>query len=714
MERKGLRALIMIGIALLLAAITIAAQPAPQGTQPPSPTPDPKVMGNFVPFFMDWAGSGHAKTDAEAFTHWNEATPPEIPVECAKCHSSPGFQDYVGADGSAPFKVDKKAPVGSVITCITCHNKGTLALSSVKFPSGAEIKNLGREAVCMTCHQGNASMVSVDDAIKKANSKDDDTVVAELGFVNIHYFAASVARYGTLVKGGYEYSGKAYDAVWQHAAGINTCIDCHNSHTLEIKLETCKGCHTGVSRVEDIRSIRMMSSSRDYDGDGNVKEGIAAEVDGVRAMLLAAIQAYATEVAKSPIAYDAASYPYFFIDKNSNGKVDKDEAAVPNKYVSFTPRLLKAAYNYQTSIKDPGAYVHGGKYIIQLLYDSIEDLNTKLAKPVDLAKAHRDDPGHFLGAAMAFRDWDAEGEVPGRCAKCHSGSGLATFAKEGVNVSAPTSDGLLCEDCHNDLTKFTRYAFKTVTFPSGASLTFGDDKVDDNLCINCHQGRESTVSVQKAVKGLEPDKVSEKLAFRNVHYFAAGATIFGTEAKGMFEYPDKTYAGKFNHEGKLNTCSSCHDAHVLSPKTDTCKGCHQVDDPSAIRMTSKDDYDGDGDAKEGLKGEVDGLSATLYAVIQAYGKTVAGSPIAYDPNAYPYFFVDTNGDGKLTADEAKPENAYKSWTPRLVEATYNYQFAQKDPGAFVHNAKYVMQVLIDSIEDLNTQAKAKVPTFVRP
>ena len=31
------------------------------------------------------------------------------------------------------------------------------------------------------------------------------------------------------------------------------------------------------------------------------------------------------------------------------------------------------------------------------------------------------------------------------------------------------------------------------------------------------------------------------LRFLNVHYFAAGATLFGTEAKGAYEYNGKTY-----------------------------------------------------------------------------------------------------------------------------------------------------------------------------
>ena len=152
----------------------------------------------------------------------------------------------------------------------------------------------------------------------------------------------------------------------------------------------------------------MNGSLVDYNGNGDVKEGIQKEYAGVQAMLLDAIKAYAKDVAKADIAYDAAAYPYFYADKNANGKVDEGETP----YSTWTPRLLKAAYNYQVAGKDPGAFAHNAKYVIQLMHDSIADLNTKIAKPIDLTKAVRNDVGHFDGTAMAFRDWDAEGEVP--------------------------------------------------------------------------------------------------------------------------------------------------------------------------------------------------------------------------------------------------------------------------------------------------------------
>ena len=56
--------------------------------------------------------------------------------------------------------------------------------------------------------------------------------------------------------------------------------------------------------------------------------------------------------------------------------------------------MLRAAYNYQLALKDPGAFAHNGKYAIQLLYDSVADLNLKLTKKIDLSKARRNDGGH--------------------------------------------------------------------------------------------------------------------------------------------------------------------------------------------------------------------------------------------------------------------------------------------------------------------------------
>jgi hypothetical protein len=210
------------------------------------------------------------------------------------------------------------------------------------------------------------------------------------------------------------------------------------------------------------------------------------------------------------------------------------------------------------------------------------------------------------------------------------------------------------------------------------------------------------------LKGKEADTASKSISFKNVHYLGAGATIFGSDAAGAYQYSGQTYQGLTTHP--VNKCTACHDVHALAPKTDTCAVCHGTEDVEAIRMPTTPDYDGDGNVTEGMYGEIETLSAALYAQIQAYAETTAGTPIVYDGSANPYFFVDANKDGVADVDDKGAAVRYNAWTPRLLKAAYNFQYVHKDPGAFVHNPKYVIQFLIDSIADLG----GDVTLYTRP
>ena len=62
-----------------------------------------------------------------------------------------------------------------------------------------------------------------------------------------------------------------------------------------------------------------------------------------------------------------------------------------------------------------------------------------------------------------------------------------------------------------------RYAVASVVFPSGKTVSFGgkdaDGKFvadDSNLCISCHQGRESTTSMNNALQGKDLDTVDAR------------------------------------------------------------------------------------------------------------------------------------------------------------------------------------------------------------
>lgn len=644
-----------------------------------------------VPFETRWTSSGHADPCSEAFRHWDEDG--EVSKSCAKCHSTPGFIDFIGADGSSPGEVNEPAALGTTIECVACHNDAATVMDSVTFPSGVEVTGLGDEARCMQCHQGRESSVSVNKRIDDSNAVDDDAVSSNLSFRNIHYFAAGATQFGSITMGGYQYEGRTYDAKFAHVEELDTCDSCHDPHSLEIDVVTCAVCHDNVTTHEDIKDIRFYGSASDYDGDGDEDEGIYDEIADLKVILYSAIQSYASGTIGVPIIYDSHSHPYWFKNDGSG-----------DSYTDWTPRLVRATYNYQFSEKDPGGFAHGGKYVIQLLYDSIEDLDIVLGAGLT-ANLNRDDPGHFAGSKEAFRHWDEDGEVSGSCSKCHSASGLPFYLHEGVTASQPIANGLMCSTCHDAIPEFTRHEVEEVEFPSGAVLDTGDP--NSNLCISCHQGRESTVSVNESIAGKDLDTPSSSVRFRNSHYYPAGATLFGTEAKGAYEYAGKLYNGRSRHllVPSVDSCNECHDSHKLEVRTqETCIFCHNVvDGPRDIRRDTTTDYDGDGSSTEPLVEEIETLQDKLYAAIQSYAANVSMVPIKYDSHSYPYWFKD-DGSG----------DSYKAFTPRLLMAAYNYQFIKKDPGGFAHNGNYIIQLLYDGIADLGTKVAVDMTGLIRP
>jgi len=317
-----------------------------------------------------WKSSPHANVESEAFTHWDKEG--AVPVPCAKCHSGAGYRDFLGADGSAPGKVDKPAAIRSAIGCDACHNDKAKALDRVAFPSGIAVAGLDASARCMVCHQGRQSGADVGRAVAGMGP---DAASDKLAFLNVHYRAAAATLYGTQVKGGFEYPGKAYRGKMAHPEKADSCIECHDAHTAKVRADSCGACH----KDQAPRAIR--TAKTDFDGNGNVKEGIAAEVAALHAVLGAAIQTYAKEVLGAPIAYAPHSHPYFFADSNGNGIADEAEATRANAYGKWTPRLLQAAYNYQFVAKEPGVYAHNPQYGLQLLYDSIESLSHRTGVP---------------------------------------------------------------------------------------------------------------------------------------------------------------------------------------------------------------------------------------------------------------------------------------------------------------------------------------------
>lgn len=318
-----------------------------------------------------WLMGPHGDYHSRSFTYWNDEG--EIPPACAACHSETGMLDWLGADESAPLSVEKPGTINTVIGCASCHVSEAEALDAVPFPSGVTVDGLGASATCSMCHQGRAS---TDRVMAATGGIELDTVSPDLGFINIHYGVAAAVMHGSDVRGGFQYPGQDYVGRFAHVPSAGTCVACHDPHTTEVETEGCFACHQGVN---DITAIRTRHA--DFDGDGATSGGIRNEIEGLHAILGEAITTYAREVAEAPIGYYSESFPYFFNDSNADGTISEDEAAFPNRYASWTPRLLMAAYNYQVVAKDDGAWVHNPAYAIQLLHDSI----VSMAEQVDVA-----------------------------------------------------------------------------------------------------------------------------------------------------------------------------------------------------------------------------------------------------------------------------------------------------------------------------------------
>jgi hypothetical protein len=325
----------------------------------------------------EWLAAPHGDYSSLSFTYWNKDG--EVPVACAACHSQPGFIDYLGADGSAPGVVDHAAAINAPIGCASCHTSAAHALDSVPFSSGVIVDGLGPSAVCSVCHQGRQSG---DDVTAATQGIDEDAVSPDLVFLNVHYGVAAAVMHGAEVRGGFHYPGMAYAGRFTHVPSANTCVACHDAHTTAVATDGCTSCHLGVDDIRDIRTRHQ-----DFDGDGDNAGGIHAEIIGLHGQLYAALQTYGTEVANASIGYASGTFPYFFNDTNGDGQISPDEAIFPNRYQSWTPRLLKAAYNYQVVQKDPGGYVHNPTYMLQLLYDSLESLSPQV--DVDMSALRR-------------------------------------------------------------------------------------------------------------------------------------------------------------------------------------------------------------------------------------------------------------------------------------------------------------------------------------
>jgi len=378
------------------------------------------------------------------------------------------------------------------------------------------------------------------------------------------------------------------------------------------------------------------------------------------------------------------------------------------------------------------------------------DLGTHQASyPVDMALPT------FVTAGPATTSANA-GNNGYACFKCHNGIGSTAY-QDNVQgtAAAPVVFGdetVTCITCHNphtDVTGNTKntrkpivmteytvrggYSSSAVTavgtlvgnvFLDGAAVPSTTGNA--TICVFCHQGRESglTLFKQKLASGK-----SQTGNYFNQHYLGTGAMLWGHNG---YEYTDnstgtpqaKLYGAVTAHQ--QTNCNGCHmaagsrsdvgghtwrivseDDVVVSSATCNASSCHNTRVPTTNAASQLDnffdnvvatvaDYDQNG-AVGGIAVEIAGLENRVLALLDNNG-------ITYDDTAYPYFFK------KGLAHTST--NAFTAWTRPTLKAAFNVNFAVKglpsgpsqigapNRSAAVHNYRYLLQLLMDSYENL--------------
>ena len=311
-------------------------------------------------------------------------------------------------------------------------------------------------------------------------------------------------------------------------------------------------------------------------------------------------------------------------------------------------------------------------------------------------KARYEVSGHKLLGEAAY----ANGEG---CQVCHTNEGFVSLLEKGTVdpkefVANPSQPG--CFTCHEPHEKgdFRLRTVAPVTLANGKVFDVGDG----NLCARCHH---ATAVAAQAVTAMPANKIAP---FWGSHHGPQADIVEGTNA---YEFPGKTY-GSSAHKDVINDgCVSCHmnlptgraalslevggHSFQIAGKVhgvDTlnlaaCNSCHrdirQTPGAAVFNIIAQEDYDLNG-KKEPFQLEVRGL------LDRFVNKEGTGLLQKLNP---PYYTKDGTFIWS-TSEAARPVTE--------VAAFYNYRMIVDDGSLGIHNTKYVLQILYDTIQALDS------------
>jgi len=357
------------------------------------------------------------------------------------------------------------------------------------------------------------------------------------------------------------------------------------------------------------------------------------------------------------------------------------------------------------------------------------DINREWARSLHADKAALNAWAHYNWTCDAANCGGANGDRT-TCQRCHTTTGFAAYADAlgsgNVSLAAAIFAGgppplapplaynanfkpemLECKGCHvnnrgglrNPRAYKASYQIPVGGFPSGSPINADvsyqyPDIFASNVCMPCHTGRGSG----KAIHNLKTD-FSNDLGFPDGHYLTAGGTMF----KGTpYEYAGRNYVdpASYKHNqigtptapntGSNGPCIGCHmdrpgmgGNHLFEPigtntrtiivSSEICFNCHAGSsiDFGTVVQNEKDNFEF---ALEALETQLDLVSGFTFTTNYPYFSTVKWL---------------SAGDSDTTGNTTGKNN---------LGAAFNFSLLHHEPGAYVHNSKYVKRILYDSLD----------------
>jgi hypothetical protein len=341
------------------------------------------------------------------------------------------------------------------------------------------------------------------------------------------------------------------------------------------------------------------------------------------------------------------------------------------------------------------------------------------------------------------------------CQRCHTTTGFAAYANalgagntalaDSIwNGSAPPlkpynpnfkPEMLECTGCHSDNKGTVRNpgAYKAFyklpaggfpppfIVPTSADVSYQyPDISTSNVCMPCHTGRMSGKAIHALNTGQTVTVDLGNLANSMVdgHYLTAGGTVFRGTA---YEYGGRSYADPTSYKHDDIGTPSAPNTGTNGP----CVGCH-MDRPGLLANHLFTPVGKNGAGKiTSVSSEVcftchAGSSTEFGLIVEEEKEVFEAAIVAFDEQllvrgydfiaaSFPYFFMPSPPAAPFTPVSNWLSSGDTDWKGNMtgknnLGAAFNFSLLHHEPGAFVHNSRYVKRLMYDSIDWLDDNA----------